>query len=184
MTTGQRIKEARKNAGMTQIELAQKLNIPFQSVSQWERDVRKPKVETLRRIANALGIQPWELDENASDMADIAFSIAKLVALRKIIDENDNISVAMLKAAISEIYTDADDDGAIISLSKVFRRLYTIEETSDVAAELLGLFNQLNPDGQQKAVERVEELTEVPRYRADTIIPESAPTTDSPASED
>lgn len=29
-------------------------------------------------------------------------------------------------------------------------------------------FNQLNEDGQQKAVERVEELTEIPRYRAQT----------------
>ena len=27
-------------------------------------------------------------------------------------------------------------------------------------------FNQLNEDGQQKAVERVEELTEIPRYQA------------------
>ena len=30
-------------------------------------------------------------------------------------------------------------------------------------------FNQLNEDGQQKAVERVEELTEIPRYQAKTI---------------
>lgn len=56
MTTGQRIKEARKQAGMTQTELAQKLNIPFQSVSQWERDIRNPKYDTLRRIAAVLDV--------------------------------------------------------------------------------------------------------------------------------
>lgn len=56
MTTGQRIKAARKVAGMTQAELAQKLDIPFQSISQWERALRNPKRETLARIADALGV--------------------------------------------------------------------------------------------------------------------------------
>ena len=61
MTTGQRIKKARKAAGMTQADLAKKLNIPFQSVSQWERDLRKPKYETLLRIADALSLNFSEL---------------------------------------------------------------------------------------------------------------------------
>ena len=56
MTTGQRIKAARKKAGMTQAALAQKLDIPFQSISQWERDIRNPKIETLQRIAAALDV--------------------------------------------------------------------------------------------------------------------------------
>ena len=63
MTTGQRIKVARKKAGMTQAELAQKLGIPFQSVSQWERDLRNPKIETLQRIAAALGVSLDDLLE-------------------------------------------------------------------------------------------------------------------------
>lgn len=56
MTTGERIKEARKTAGVTQAELADKLGIPYQSVSQWERDTRKPKLDTLQRIATVLRI--------------------------------------------------------------------------------------------------------------------------------
>ena len=54
MTTGQRIKAARQQAGLTQTELAEKLGIPYQSISQWERDLRNPKYENLQRIANAL----------------------------------------------------------------------------------------------------------------------------------
>jgi len=61
MTTGQLIRAARKKAGITQTELAQKLNIPFQSVSQWERDLRNPKYETIKRIAAALNIEWIEL---------------------------------------------------------------------------------------------------------------------------
>lgn len=61
MTTGQRIKEARKNAKMTQAELAGKLGVPYQSVSQWERDTRNPKYETLKKIADAIGVEWFTL---------------------------------------------------------------------------------------------------------------------------
>lgn len=70
MTTGQLIKAARKNAGMTQTELAKKLNIPFQSVSQWERDLRNPKYDTLKRIAAALNIPIHELISDEPGILD------------------------------------------------------------------------------------------------------------------
>lgn len=56
MTTGQRIKLARKGAGLTQKELGQKLGITYQTVAQWENNLRNPKHETLMRIAEALDI--------------------------------------------------------------------------------------------------------------------------------
>lgn len=56
MTTGQRIKLARKSAGLTQKELGQKLGITYQTVAQWENNLRNPKHETLMRIAEALDI--------------------------------------------------------------------------------------------------------------------------------
>lgn len=54
MTVGQRIKKARTEAGMTQEELATILGIPYQSISQWERNQRNPKRENIQRIATAL----------------------------------------------------------------------------------------------------------------------------------
>ena len=61
MTTGQHIKEARKKAGLTQKELGEKLGVAYQTLAQWENDLRNPKYETLQRIAAALGIHPGEL---------------------------------------------------------------------------------------------------------------------------
>ena len=55
MTTGQRIQAARKSAGMTQKELGKRIGVSFQGIAQWENDLRKPKYETLQRIAEALG---------------------------------------------------------------------------------------------------------------------------------
>lgn len=61
MTTGQRIKAARKQAGMTQSALGKELGISYQTVAQWENDLRKPKQETLLKIAKALGVHLRDL---------------------------------------------------------------------------------------------------------------------------
>ena len=51
MATGERIKAARRKANLTQKELGEKLGISYQSVAQWENNLRNPKYETLQRIA-------------------------------------------------------------------------------------------------------------------------------------
>lgn len=82
MTTGQFIKAAREKAGMTQKELADKLGIPYQSVSQWERNTRNPKYDTIRRIATALGVEWTDLvpeEEQGKQVIDnIRSKLAKM----------------------------------------------------------------------------------------------------------
>lgn len=56
MQISERIKAARKKAGLTQRQLGEKMGISYQAVSQWENDLRNPKIETLRAIANALEV--------------------------------------------------------------------------------------------------------------------------------
>ena len=56
VTTGQRIKAARKRAGLTQKELGAKLGVAYQTLAQWENYLRNPKIETIQRIADALGV--------------------------------------------------------------------------------------------------------------------------------
>ena len=61
MTTGEKIKEARKKAGMTQTELGALLGVSGSMIGQWENNFRHPKLETRTRIADALGIKDFEL---------------------------------------------------------------------------------------------------------------------------
>ena len=61
MTTGEKIKEARKKAGMTQAELGTLLGVSGSMIGQWENDFRHPKLETRAKIADALGIKDFEL---------------------------------------------------------------------------------------------------------------------------
>ena len=61
MTTGKKIREARKAAGLTQKELAAKLGIVPNSISQYENGTRNAKPATLRRIAEAIGCNLFDL---------------------------------------------------------------------------------------------------------------------------
>ena len=51
---GMNIAKARKARGMTQEQLAQRLNVSFQAVSTWERDGNLPDTAHLRQLAEAL----------------------------------------------------------------------------------------------------------------------------------
>lgn len=144
MTTGQRIKEARKKARLTQAELAKKLGIPYQSIGQWERDLRKPKIETRRRIAAAIGVSFFDLlskEELALYDSGLEEGTKMEEWQNHVIDELDR------------------------------REGYT---HSDIETRLINSFSQLNDDGQQKAVEHVEDLAGNPKYQR-TAAPESTP---------
>lgn len=56
MKTGEKIKLARKKAGLSQGELGEKLGISQAMVSAYENGVRNPKLETLQKIADALNV--------------------------------------------------------------------------------------------------------------------------------
>lgn len=61
---GERIKSARKNAGLTQRELGEKLGVSEKTVSSWEINRTEPSMGTLEKIAKVLDI-------NKSDLLDI-----------------------------------------------------------------------------------------------------------------
>lgn len=58
---GKRIQEIRLQKGLTQEALAERINISKSSISEWEACKRVPRMETLRKIAEALGIDVWEI---------------------------------------------------------------------------------------------------------------------------
>ena len=58
---GEIISTLRREKGMTQKELADKLNITDKAVSKWERDVACPDTMTIPKLAGILGISVEEL---------------------------------------------------------------------------------------------------------------------------
>lgn len=53
MTIGKKIQAFRKEKGLTQKELAQKLGVSASMIGQYETDIRRPKLETLEKISAA-----------------------------------------------------------------------------------------------------------------------------------
>lgn len=53
---GQRIIELRTSHGWSQVELARRLNVAKQTVSNWENDNIQPSIEMLIRLAKTFGM--------------------------------------------------------------------------------------------------------------------------------
>ncbi len=58
---GRRVAQLRRRAGLTQAELAERVEVAVETVSRLERGVTVPGVETLVRIARETGSEPHEV---------------------------------------------------------------------------------------------------------------------------
>ena len=82
------IAELRKQHGMTQLELAEKMGVTDKAVSKWERDLSCPDINSLPNLAEILGVSVDELmqikkeaDAPTSKMAEIMEIAPKTIAM-------------------------------------------------------------------------------------------------------
>ena len=88
-TLGMMIASLRKENGMTQFELAEKMGVTDKAVSKWERDLSCPDVNTIPKLAEVFEISVDELmqikaesqDETRKDVTPMIHMIMKAVAL-------------------------------------------------------------------------------------------------------
>lgn len=158
MTTGQRIRAARKKARMTQAELAKRLGISYVGISQWENDIRNPKYETLVRIAAALNVDVEVLytdrEKEISTWSDIEGWCR----------------------AINYYEMPAPENTYMQKINKIISTLrennYTLSENEK---KIINMFSKLNSEGQERALGTVEILSEISRYQKEPETPSQAP---------
>ena len=87
-TLGTMIAELRKQHGMTQLELAEKMGVTDKAVSKWERDLSCPDINSIPNLAEILGVSVEELmqvkkeaDAPVSKVAEIMEIAPKAVAM-------------------------------------------------------------------------------------------------------
>ena len=87
-TLGTIIAQLRKEKGMTQLELAEKMGVTDKAVSKWERDLSCPDINSLPTLAEILGVSVDELmqikkeaDAPVSKVAEIMDIAPKAVAM-------------------------------------------------------------------------------------------------------
>lgn len=68
MTLGKKLKEARKQAGLSQEQLSEKLGVSRSAVAKWETDNGIPDIENLRIISQLLGVSIDYLLDNGESV--------------------------------------------------------------------------------------------------------------------
>lgn len=74
MTIGEKIKNARKNAGLSQTQLAQKLCVSRAAIAKWETDAGLPDVMNLKALADLLNVS---VDQLLDDSVDSDYLVTK-----------------------------------------------------------------------------------------------------------
>lgn len=73
MTLGERIKNYRQKAGLSQEQLAEKINVSRQAITKWENDSGIPDIDNLISLSKVMGLSLDELvmGEKENDISDI-----------------------------------------------------------------------------------------------------------------
>ena len=115
-TLGKMIALLRKENGMTQLELAEKMGVTDKAVSKWERDLSFPDVSSIPKLAEIFGISVDELmqvkanaqhDDKINETAEIIFKGVALamgvaVAVLSFMDQMDvKSAVGMLGVGLA-----------------------------------------------------------------------------------
>ncbi len=91
MTSGQLIRSARLQAGLTQAELAERLGVPASSIGRWENDTVEPGYSTLRGVLQACGfdippvLELYEPDEKLDALVEEARRLTPQERLAKML---------------------------------------------------------------------------------------------------
>lgn len=131
MTFGEKVKKVRKEQGLSQRQLGERMGgITQQTVAQYEKAIEQPKLSTVRKLAEALGVTISELVVDWSNFSP------------------------------DEVLNDMD----------IYRNDYENFNPRQVTNDnrLINKFHSLNYAGQEKAIEQVVLLTQIPRYQRDT----------------
>ena len=148
MTVAENIKRIRKEKHLTQKQLGEKCGMSESTLRQYEIGYRNPKIETIKKIADALEVGLWEIVE--LDQMDLDTRIQEI---KKMISQ---LTPEGLKE-FDRLTTEA--------LNENQESIQKKQETTAVQSkEMLRAYSRLNNAGRKEAVKRINELAEIPRY--------------------
>ena len=106
MTIGKKIKEARTNCGLSQEQLAEKLNVSRSAVAKWETDKGIPDIENLKLLSSSLSVSiDFLLDNDANVDKSVIREAYDLSAYGKGLKKTRKDRVMLEKFPHCEIYT-------------------------------------------------------------------------------
>lgn len=92
MDNGNRLKQKRKIAGLTQKQLAEKVGLSEQAIRMYELGKREPSADVIKRIGKALNVAPESLRgieiESAREALELLFALDEKYGLTPRVDES------------------------------------------------------------------------------------------------
>lgn len=164
MTTGERIKAARKRAGMTQQDLADRLKISYVGVSQWESGRRNPKKGTLERIAEILNVPLSSLtgthimtDDEIFDFITHAWSQADYQVTMLQQQAGPQEEIERWERVCSQLHKLNEDILANYQAEQ--------EKLPEQEDEMLEIFRRLSLEGQRRILAIASDYAKIPEYQ-------------------
>lgn len=174
-TLGGKIKAIRLFRKMTQEELAASIGSKKTTISRYERGQREPNFDTLRKIADALGVYYYELFDCESEMEH---GLSSGIITPEDISEESNIPLDKVLLVLEHYHNKEQvPEEYRKEFESIRKKIVTVggmlavelapirtPKTNHLENEILSKLQHLNDLGLQKVLERIEELSEVPKY--------------------
>lgn len=143
---GKRIASLRKDKGLTQEELAEKLGISGQAVSKWENDQNYPDISILPQLARLLGVTVDELLSGKQENGPVVQLLPedkrkdmKDMMLRIEVDSADGDRVRVnLPLALVQVILDSGAEFSHYSNSDVLKNINWAQVMSLIAQGAIG----------------------------------------------
>ncbi len=167
MTTGKKISILRKNAKITQAELAKKIGVHIASIKKYEADKMKPTKEHLAKMSSVLNVRPYIISQNdyeleletVGDLYTVIFYIyhANLLVINKGINsDNINIEINPLVIKLLDLQVKKEDsfistEQFVITINEKLKQIPTynlfvqwVEKNEDLRSFVNSLINKDN----------------------------------------
>ncbi len=97
---GKNIKRFREQKNIRQEELAEKLNVTRQAVSNWETEKTEPDIDTLHKIADILEVDIEELIYGNKRKVNVVHNHFRIKKVTEKVDVDDGIIIGVALATV------------------------------------------------------------------------------------
>lgn len=160
MSIGDNIKKLREKKEMSQSDLSKKLGVSDKTISSWEINRTKPKLDMLEKICSTLDVPITEL---------LPTLLPNFNTLKKVNEGKEK------KSNLFDLYVDADGNEVYIPNQLCYINLYfedylKSDEEKDKLLDYINSYSMLNDDGKDKLSEHINLLLESSKYSNGDIV--------------
>ncbi len=181
---GRRLKNARLNAGYTQAEVAEKLKVTYQAISNYERGINKVDTGTLTKLCDIYGIHVSQIlvapvwdndminmyhnaktDEEKQRFIELWGTPAELMEDENNRREPDTAPLSAEDEAVLYAYHHAEskDYKALVAIIGKYIPTSSLHESS--IQKLIRLCEELNPEGLEKLTDLADDMVRSGKYK-------------------